>query len=222
MHSYSQILSRFNYSWFIKDFLTLPIAILNFRLTSIDRICFFIIHCIFNRGVQRLRLPHSIRIFLSIFKELLRSINPLTLISCSSVYLWNASTFTFKMFGFLSFRLSTCLIQFSMLQIRSCVIVISTLSLPLSLLEKVLAAIFLSLSIQVVLLAIFDWWSTYCIWNMTQNISALHSVAVALLWCRFLAIETLLHHAYIFELILQHCYPLLISFLHFDQVFLQI
>jgi hypothetical protein len=83
---------------------------------------------------------------------------------------------------------------------------------------------FLSLSIQVVLLAaIFDWWSTYSIWNISQNISALHTVAVALLLYHFVAIKTLmLHHGYTFDLILQHIYPLLVSFLHFCQVFLQI
>ena len=146
MHSNSQILSRLNYSWFIKNFLTLTITILNLRLTCIDDICFFIIHSSLNRGVQRLCLPYNIRVFLSIFKELLRSINPWTLIT-SPVYLLNANTFTFKMFGFLSFRLSSCLIQFILLQSRSCVIVITTLSSPLSLLEKVLTAMFLSLTI---------------------------------------------------------------------------
>ena len=122
------------------------------------------------------------------------------------------------MFLILIFNLTTGLVQFVILQSRSSINVITLFILIVNFLlfKNIFPTMHLGFSIQVIL-AIFDWWSTYGIWNIRQNTSALHSVAIVLLLCHFFAIETLmLHHGYTFELIFQHVYPLLVSFLHFS------
>ena len=128
------------------------------------------------------------------------------------------------MFWILIFNLSTGLgVHFVILQSWSGVIVITLFILIIItflLLENVFPTMLLSFAIQRIL-TIFDWWSTNGIWNIGQNISALHSVAVILLWSPFFAVETLmLHHCYTFDLIFEHVYPIFVSFLHFNQVFL--
>ena len=212
-------MTRLNDGGFIKD-------ISLFRLTIVNSILLFIIHPSLNWSTHRLTLSHSIVLLLSFLQELLWCINSWALIR-SSIDLLNTNAFGFQMFWFLSFNLARAwrvlTVYFVVLQCWSSVIVISRLWYLsfLVLLENVFSAMFLSFADTGLIISIFGRWCANSIWYIIQNCSAFHAVAVTLLSYDLFAIETLmLHESNILELILQHCYSLLISFLHFGQVFL--